>query len=179
MGCTGSARRCEIFREENVCACKRELPARGAHKTSGRHDIPQRLAKVDVEGSNPFSRSTHFFLSRGHTEAFTPRPAVPIKRDNWPAVQHCIHPRSFLAKSAVRPKRFALYWCTTPDGDEDWFVVAESAATARRFHENAEGYDRGEADAERIAPVHWRAVLASSIRSAAGGSRPHCHLGGR
>lgn len=41
-----------------------------------------------------------------------------------------------------------MYWCTTPDSDEDCFVVAESAAVARRFHEDAEGYGRGEAHAE-------------------------------
>ncbi len=47
-------------------------------------------------------------------------------------------------------KRFALYWCTTPDGDEDWFVVADSAREACRYQEDAEGYDRGDADAERV-----------------------------
>jgi hypothetical protein len=47
-------------------------------------------------------------------------------------------------------KRYALYWCTTSDGDEDWFVVASSSAEARRFHEDAEGYDRGDAAAERV-----------------------------
>ena len=49
-----------------------------------------------------------------------------------------------------RQKRFAVYWCTTSDSDEDWFVVADSARKACRFHEEAEGYDRGEAYAERI-----------------------------
>jgi hypothetical protein len=38
----------------------------------------------------------------------------------------------------------------TDDGDEDWFVVAASAASARRFHEAAEGYERGDACAERV-----------------------------
>jgi hypothetical protein len=47
-------------------------------------------------------------------------------------------------------RRFSLYWCSTPDGDEDWFVVASSAREARRFHEDAEGYDVGDARAERI-----------------------------
>jgi hypothetical protein len=46
-------------------------------------------------------------------------------------------------------RRFSLYWCTTSDGDEDWFVVANSGREARRFHENAEGYERGDARAER------------------------------
>jgi hypothetical protein len=35
---------------------------------------------------------------------------------------------------------------------EDRFVVADSARAARRFHEDAEGYDRDEAHRERIAP---------------------------
>lgn len=46
--------------------------------------------------------------------------------------------------------RYALYWCSTEDGDEDWFVVAKSARNARRFHELEEGYDPGDADAEFV-----------------------------
>jgi hypothetical protein len=63
-----------------------------------------------------------------------------------------------------RPKRFALYWCTTADGDGDWFVVADSARSARRFHEAIEDYQPGDAHAERImalpdelrTPKGWR-----------------------
>jgi hypothetical protein len=58
-----------------------------------------------------------------------------------------------MVSTRKRPKRFSLYWCTTDDGDEDWFVVAASARDARRFHEDAEGYDHGDASAERIAPL--------------------------
>ena len=47
-------------------------------------------------------------------------------------------------------KRFALYWCTTRDGDEDWFVVAASARQARRFHECEEGYEAGDATSEFV-----------------------------
>jgi hypothetical protein len=43
-----------------------------------------------------------------------------------------------------------LYWCTTDDGDEDWFVVATSTTSARSFHERAEGYASGDATAELI-----------------------------
>ncbi|MEO9233333.1 MAG: hypothetical protein ABI421_08375, partial [Polyangiaceae bacterium] len=64
----------------------------------------------------------------------------------------------------MRSKRFSLYWCTTPDGDEDWFVVAESAAVARRFHEDAEGYDRGEAHVERIASIPSELVTSEGFR---------------
>jgi hypothetical protein len=60
-----------------------------------------------------------------------------------------------MARTVRKPpaKRFSLYWCTTSDGGEDWFVVAASAAAARRFHEHAEGYHRGDADAERVAAL--------------------------
>ncbi len=73
-----------------------------------------------------------------------------------------------------RTKRFALYWCTTPDGDEDWFVVAESAALARRFHEDAEGYDRGEASAERITSLPAELLTASGWRDGPDG-RTYTH----
>jgi hypothetical protein len=54
--------------------------------------------------------------------------------------------------AAKRSKRAApkLYWCTTPDHDEDWFIVARSAAGAAALHEEAEGYDSGDADAEFV-----------------------------
>ncbi len=38
-----------------------------------------------------------------------------------------------------------LYWCETPDHDEDWFMVAPSAREACRLHEGHEGYARGDA----------------------------------
>lgn len=46
--------------------------------------------------------------------------------------------------------RWALYWCETPDHDEDWFVIARTAREARRFFELDEGYDPGDAEASRI-----------------------------
>jgi hypothetical protein len=46
-----------------------------------------------------------------------------------------------------------LYWVTTEDHDEDWFVVASSAREACRFHEDAEGYDPGNAAAEEILSI--------------------------
>ena len=58
---------------------------------------------------------------------------------------------SLLVRPATKKGgRWSLYWCTTPDGDEDWFVVATSAASAARFFENDEGYARGEAHARRV-----------------------------
>jgi hypothetical protein len=43
-----------------------------------------------------------------------------------------------------------LYWVTTEDHDEDWFIVANSAKVASKFHEDSEGYNPGEAFAEKI-----------------------------
>ena len=46
-----------------------------------------------------------------------------------------------------------LYWVTTEDHDEDWFVVAKSAEEASKYHENMEGYDPGEAKAEEVLDI--------------------------
>lgn len=43
-----------------------------------------------------------------------------------------------------------LYWVTTEDHHEDWFVVAATSEEACKFHENSEGYDTGEAEAEKV-----------------------------
>lgn len=46
-----------------------------------------------------------------------------------------------------------LYWVTTQDHDEDWFVVAPTSKAAEIFHEDAEGYDRNYAKAVYICDV--------------------------
>ncbi len=43
-----------------------------------------------------------------------------------------------------------LYWVTTEDHAEDWFIVANSAKEAATFHEEMEGYDPGDATGEMI-----------------------------
>ncbi|OGU56944.1 MAG: hypothetical protein A2V66_10750 [Ignavibacteria bacterium RBG_13_36_8] len=43
-----------------------------------------------------------------------------------------------------------LYWVTTEDHAEDWFIVASSGEEASKYHEDMEGYDPGEAKAEEI-----------------------------
>ena len=43
-----------------------------------------------------------------------------------------------------------LYWVTTEDHDEDWFVVASTRKEASAFHEKEEGYNPGEAKAEEL-----------------------------
>lgn len=74
-----------------------------------------------------------------------------------------------MATKKTRPKRFALYWCTTPNGDEDWFVVADSAREARKFHEDEEGFNRGDADAERIMKLPAELLVDGSWRDGPNG----------
>ena len=73
------------------------------------------------------------------------------------------------ARRTPRAKRFALYWCTTPDGEEDWFVVADSARSARRFHEGAEDYETGEAHAERVVGLPAELQTPDGWRDGPGG----------
>ena len=47
-------------------------------------------------------------------------------------------------------KQIKLYWVTTADHDEDWFLFSKSARQARSFHENYEGYGVGDARARLI-----------------------------
>ena len=46
-----------------------------------------------------------------------------------------------------------LYWVTTSDHDEDWFIVADTAEEAASFHEDMEGYNPGDATAEMIIEI--------------------------
>jgi len=46
-----------------------------------------------------------------------------------------------------------LYWVTTEDHDEDWFIVAPSPTAASQYFENFEGYDPGDAEAEEILDI--------------------------
>jgi len=46
-----------------------------------------------------------------------------------------------------------LYWVTTEDHDEDWFIVAPSSKEASRLHEKMEGYNPGEAIAKKVRNV--------------------------
>jgi len=43
-----------------------------------------------------------------------------------------------------------LYWCTTADAGEDWFIVAHTASQAALEHAHAEGYGDDDASAEFI-----------------------------
>ena len=46
-----------------------------------------------------------------------------------------------------------LFWVTTIDHGEDWFVIANDAREAAQFHEDVEGYDPGDAMAEMILEI--------------------------
>ncbi len=46
-----------------------------------------------------------------------------------------------------------LYWVTTEDHEEDWFIVASSSKEAAKLHENMEGYNPGDAMAEAILDI--------------------------
>ena len=43
-----------------------------------------------------------------------------------------------------------LYWVTTDDHDEEWFILARTIRTAESYHIQYEGYEPGEARAELI-----------------------------
>lgn len=46
-----------------------------------------------------------------------------------------------------------LYWVTTDDHDEDWFIVASSSKQASKLHEDMEGYNAGDAKAVEILSI--------------------------
>src|ERR1035437_6696060 len=55
--------------------------------------------------------------------------------------------RDFMASNKQSIK---LYWVTTQDHDQDWFIFAESARRARAYHEDYEGYGKGDAQSRLI-----------------------------
>jgi hypothetical protein len=50
----------------------------------------------------------------------------------------------------INKQRVKLYWVTTDDHDEDWFIFADSARQARAYHENYEGDGKGDARSRLI-----------------------------
>jgi hypothetical protein len=46
-----------------------------------------------------------------------------------------------------------LYWVTTEDHEEDWFILARHPRSAECYHVETEGYDQGDARAEQIMSV--------------------------
>ena len=47
-------------------------------------------------------------------------------------------------------KPIHLYWVTTLDHDEDWFIFARTPRLAASYHEDYEGYDTGDAKAHLV-----------------------------
>ena len=46
-----------------------------------------------------------------------------------------------------------LYWVTTEDHHEDWFIVASSKKEASKLHEEFEGYNFGSASSKEILSI--------------------------
>src|ERR1035441_49775 len=64
-------------------------------------------------------------------------------------------------------KQIKLYWVSTDDHDEDWFIFAESARQARAYHEHYEGYDKGDANS--------RLIVSNVILKEFMNGTPPCH----
>jgi hypothetical protein len=60
-----------------------------------------------------------------------------------------------------------LYWVTTQDHDEDWFIFADSARSARAYHEDYEGYGKGDA--------HSRLIVSNVTLKEFMNGTPPCH----
>jgi urocanate hydratase len=60
-----------------------------------------------------------------------------------------------------------LYWVTTADHAEDWFIFAESARQARAYHEHYEGYGKGDA--------HSRLIVSDVTLNKFMNGTPPCH----
>jgi hypothetical protein len=58
-----------------------------------------------------------------------------------------------------------LYRVETEDHAEDWFVVANNADETATFHEDAEGYDPGDAFAELITAIPEGIVVVTGWTS--------------
>lgn len=46
-----------------------------------------------------------------------------------------------------------LYWVTTDDHHEDWFIIASSEKEACKLHEEFEGYDLGQASSQEVLSI--------------------------
>ena len=53
-------------------------------------------------------------------------------------------------KAAAAKVPVMLYWVTSTDHDEDWFIFAKSKQSAAKFHADYEGYGPRETTAEPI-----------------------------
>jgi len=65
-----------------------------------------------------------------------------------------------------RNSKVNLYWVSTRDHDEDWFIFAKTARSAEKYHEDYEGYDPRDATAEQILQLEPGKVSGSIPRHA-------------
>lgn len=59
-----------------------------------------------------------------------------------------------------------LFWVTTSDGYEDWFVIADSKKEAEEFHELAEGLSDGCAKANYICEITQKVINKYKLKKA-------------
>ena len=55
--------------------------------------------------------------------------------------------------TGLKMEHMKLYWVTTEDHHEDWFIIASSKKESSKLHENFEGYDFGHASAQEILSI--------------------------
>ncbi len=65
-----------------------------------------------------------------------------------------------LRRELLRLSALRLYWVSTEDHDEDWFVLAPDGDAACRYFEDFEGYDRDDAVEDFVADVPRAAIPA-------------------
>jgi hypothetical protein len=68
---------------------------------------------------------------------------------------------------ASNKQTIKLYWVTTADHVEDWFIFAENARSARAYHEHYEGYGKGNA--------HSRLIVSNITLKEFQNGAPPCH----
>jgi hypothetical protein len=55
-----------------------------------------------------------------------------------------------MSKTTTPGRIVNLYWVTTDDHDEEWFILAKTRRAAENYHIEYEGYEPGDARAELI-----------------------------
>ncbi len=71
-----------------------------------------------------------------------------------------------LRRELLRLTELRLFWVTTEDHDEDWFVLAPDGESACRYFEDFEGYDREDAVEDFVARVPSTAIPALALEHA-------------
>jgi hypothetical protein len=72
-------------------------------------------------------------------------------------------------------KQIKLYWVTSADHDEDWFIFAESAKEARTYHEHYEGYGKGERHHRHAAGRNRRIPAGQAVEPDSSGLADRVH----